>query len=140
MTVNMQGDHLTAGAWAACGSIKENIAWPITGSMCEINLVWKKWHCFSTLLKRLALGNENFVKVMKAINQGSIQSKFFMLFKRCWACKQKIIQWWSTWPDRNAFLTSAVIHEGQFNSSNFIADFGCSNEKLAEFHKELQET
>ena len=38
------------------------------------------------------------------------------------------------------FLTDAVIHGGQFNSSNFIADFGCSNEELAEFQKELEET
>ena len=38
------------------------------------------------------------------------------------------------------FLTDAVIHGGPFNSSNFIADFGCSTEKLAEFHNELQET
>ena len=37
------------------------------------------------------------------------------------------------------FLADAVIHGGQFNSSNFIADFGCPTEKLAEFHKELQE-
>ena len=37
------------------------------------------------------------------------------------------------------FLAYAVIHGGQFNSSNFIADIGCS-EKLAEFHKELHET
>ena len=34
------------------------------------------------------------------------------------------------------FLTDAVIHGGPFNSSNFIADFGCSTEKLAEFHNE----
>ena len=38
------------------------------------------------------------------------------------------------------FLVDAVIHRGPFNSSNFIADFGCSTEKLAVFHKELQET
>ena len=38
------------------------------------------------------------------------------------------------------FLADAVIHGGQFNSSNFTADFGCSSEKLAEFHKVLQET
>ena len=38
------------------------------------------------------------------------------------------------------FLADAVIHGGQFNSINFFADFGCSREKLAEFHKELQET
>ena len=38
------------------------------------------------------------------------------------------------------FLADAVIHGGQFNSFNFIADFGCSTEKLAEFRKELQET
>ena len=38
------------------------------------------------------------------------------------------------------FLAYAVIHGGQFNSSNFIADIGCSTEKLAEFHKELHET
>ena len=37
------------------------------------------------------------------------------------------------------FLADAVIHGGQFDSSNFIADFGCPTEKLAEFHKELQE-
>ena len=35
------------------------------------------------------------------------------------------------------FLADAVICEGQFKSSNFIDDFGCSTEKLAEFHKEL---
>ena len=38
------------------------------------------------------------------------------------------------------FLPDSVFHGGQFNRSNFIADFGCSTEKLAEFHKELQET
>ena len=39
------------------------------------------------------------------------------------------------------FLVDAVIHRGPFNSSsNFIADFGCSTEKLAVFRKELQET
>ena len=38
------------------------------------------------------------------------------------------------------FLADAVIHGNQFNSSNFIADFGCSTEELAEFHKELEET
>ena len=38
------------------------------------------------------------------------------------------------------FLADAVIHGDQFNSSNFVADFGCSNEELAEFHKELEET
>ena len=39
------------------------------------------------------------------------------------------------------FLADAVIHRGPFNSSsNFIADFGCSTEKLAVFRKELQET
>ena len=38
------------------------------------------------------------------------------------------------------FLADAVIHGGQFNSSNFNADFGCSTEKLAEFHKELRAT
>ena len=38
------------------------------------------------------------------------------------------------------FLADAVIHRGQFNSSNIIADFGCSTEELAEFHKELEET
>ena len=31
------------------------------------------------------------------------------------------------------FLADAVIYGGQFNSSNFIADFSCSTEKLAEF-------
>ena len=38
------------------------------------------------------------------------------------------------------FLADAVIHRGQFNSSNIIADFGCSTEELAEFYKELEET
>ena len=38
------------------------------------------------------------------------------------------------------FLADAVIHRGQFNSFNFVADFGCSTEKLAEFRKELQGT
>ena len=38
------------------------------------------------------------------------------------------------------FLADAVIHRGPFNNSNFIADFGCSIEKLAVFRKELQET
>ena len=38
------------------------------------------------------------------------------------------------------FLADAVIHGGQFNSSNIIADFGCSTEELAEFHNELEET
>ena len=38
------------------------------------------------------------------------------------------------------FLEDAVIQGGQFNSSNFIADFGCSTEKLVEFRKELQGT
>ena len=38
------------------------------------------------------------------------------------------------------FLANAVIHGGQFNSSNFIAEFGCSTEKLAEIREELQET
>ena len=38
------------------------------------------------------------------------------------------------------FLAYAVIHGGQFNSSNFIVDIGCSTEKLAEFQKELHET
>ena len=28
------------------------------------------------------------------------------------------------------FLADAVIHGGQFNSFNFIADFGCSTENL----------
>ena len=36
------------------------------------------------------------------------------------------------------FLADAIIHGGQFNSSNFIADFGFPTEKLAEFHKALQ--
>ena len=35
------------------------------------------------------------------------------------------------------FLGDAVILGGQFNSSNFIADFSYSSEKLAEFHIEL---
>ena len=43
---------------------------------------------------------QNFLKVMKAINQQSLLSKLFMLFERCWECKQKIIQWWSRWPGR----------------------------------------
>ena len=38
------------------------------------------------------------------------------------------------------FLADVVIHRGQFNSSNFTADFGCSTEELAGFHKELEET
>ena len=38
------------------------------------------------------------------------------------------------------FLADAVIHGSQFNRSNIIADFGCSTEELAEFHKELEET
>ena len=38
------------------------------------------------------------------------------------------------------FSADAVIHGGQFNSSNFNADLGCSTEKLAEFHKELRAT
>ena len=40
------------------------------------------------------------------------------------------------------FLEDAVIlnQGGQFNSSNFIAYFGCSTEKLAEFRKEPQGT
>ena len=38
------------------------------------------------------------------------------------------------------FLVDAVIHRGPFDSSNFIADFGCSTEKLAVFRKELLET
>ena len=38
------------------------------------------------------------------------------------------------------FSADAVIHRGPFNSSNFIADFGFSTEKLAVFGKELQET
>ena len=38
------------------------------------------------------------------------------------------------------FLAEAAIHRGQFKSSNFIADFGCSTESLADFHKELYET
>ena len=38
------------------------------------------------------------------------------------------------------FLADAVIYGGQFNSSKFIADFSCSTEKLAEFHKVLQGT
>ena len=29
-------------------------------ALCEINLVWKKWHCFSSLLKGLAKGNESW--------------------------------------------------------------------------------
>ena len=41
---------------------------------------------------------------------------------------------------RMLFLVDAVIHRGQFNSSNFIADFICSTEKLAEFYKKPQET
>ena len=36
------------------------------------------------------------------------------------------------------FLADAFILGGQFNSSNFIADFGYSTEKLAECYKELQ--
>ena len=38
------------------------------------------------------------------------------------------------------FVAEAVIHGGQFNSSNFISDLVCSTEKLAEFHKELKGT
>ena len=38
------------------------------------------------------------------------------------------------------FLADAVIHGGQFHSFNFIADFSCSAEKQAEFHKKQQET
>ena len=38
------------------------------------------------------------------------------------------------------FLADAVIRGGQFNRSYFIADFGCSTEKLAEIYKELWET
>ena len=38
------------------------------------------------------------------------------------------------------FLADAVIHGGQLNISNFIADFGCSTKKLNEFHNELLET
>ena len=38
------------------------------------------------------------------------------------------------------FLEDAVTHGGQFNSSNFIANFGFSTEKLAKFRKELQGT
>ena len=34
------------------------------------------------------------------------------------------------------FLADAVIRGGQFNSSNFIADFSCTTEKLAEFRIE----
>ena len=35
------------------------------------------------------------------------------------------------------FWEDDVIYRDLFNSSNFIADFGCSSKKLAEFHKEL---
>ena len=35
------------------------------------------------------------------------------------------------------FWADTVIHGGQFNSSNFIADFDCPTKKLAEFLKEL---
>ena len=38
------------------------------------------------------------------------------------------------------FLVDALNLGGQFNSSNFIADFERSTEKLAEFLKELNET
>ena len=38
------------------------------------------------------------------------------------------------------FLADVVIHGGQYNSFNFIADFGFSIEKLAEFHKKQQKT
>ena len=38
------------------------------------------------------------------------------------------------------FLADSVIHGDQFDSSNFIAEFGCSTEKLPEFYKELQGT
>ena len=38
------------------------------------------------------------------------------------------------------FLADTFIHGGQLNSSNFMADFGCSTKKVAEFHRELQET
>ena len=33
------------------------------------------------------------------------------------------------------FPEDAVIQGGQFNSSNFIADLGCSTQKPAEFRK-----
>ena len=39
------------------------------------------------------------------------------------------------------FVAEAVIHRGQFNSSNFISDLVCSTEKLADlFHKKLKGT
>ena len=38
------------------------------------------------------------------------------------------------------FLADSAFHGDQFNSSNFIADFGCSTEKLPELYKELQGT
>ena len=38
------------------------------------------------------------------------------------------------------FLADAVIHRDQINSSNFTADFVCSTEELAGFHKVLEET
>ena len=38
------------------------------------------------------------------------------------------------------FLEDAVNQGGQFNSSNFIAYFGCSTEKVAEFRKEPKGT
>ena len=63
-----------------------------------------------------------------------------MLFERRWACKKKKFN--DDQRDKLGMLFSAyaAIHGGQFNSSNFIADFGCSTEKLAEFHKELRAT
>ena len=64
-----------------------------------------------------------------------------MLFEILWACKQK--KWCND--DQLGkvgmlFLEDAVTHGGQFNSSNFIANFDFSTEKLAEFRKELQGT
>ena len=47
-----------------------------------------------------------------------------MPYKRCWACKQKIILWWSKWPGRNAVLSRfCYLWRWQFNSSNLLLTF-----------------
>ena len=68
---------------------------------------------------------QNFLKVMKVMKTGkSIIQGLNMPYKRCWACKQKIILWWSKWPGRNAVLSRfCYLWRWQFNSSNLLLTF-----------------
>ena len=65
-----------------CKFIQQNGDFPKKFSDC-------KEHWVET--SKICVIEQNFLKVMKAINQQSLSSKLFIFFERGWVSKQKII-------------------------------------------------